>query len=73
MKFYISFGQQYRREAHPSGIAIHPDAVYSIEAESLKAAHDKAMMIFTGHFHNVYDETKWEEVKHYYPRGVRTP
>lgn len=70
MNFYVTFGQRYRHELHPTGVSIDPDAVIKIEAESPQRAHSKAMDIFDGAFHRVLDEKTWQEVKRYYPHGV---
>lgn len=70
MNFYVTFGQQYRYEQHPSGIHVHPDAVIKIEAENRKAAHKKAMKIFKKTFHHVLNEQEWEANFWYFPKGV---
>lgn len=36
MKFYFTFGQQYRHEPHPAGG--HPDGWFTIEANDSEAA-----------------------------------
>jgi len=72
MNFYVTFGQQYRRVPHPSGIAVDPDAVIRIEAESKVEAHAKAMVTFKKAFHRVLDEAEWQESQRYYPHGVIT-
>lgn len=70
MDFYVTFGQRYRYEPHPSGVLVDPDAVIKIEAESQQQAHAKAMDIFRGHFHRVLDEKAWEAAKQHFPKGV---
>ena len=72
MNFYVTFGQRYRSEPHPSGIMVDPDAVIKIEAESKEEAHAKAMDIFKGAFHQVLNEEGWENNKSYFPHGSIT-
>ena len=64
MKFYISFGQTHTHSIN--GVTIDKDCVVEIEAESRGAAHERAMDIFDGVFHNVYDEPHIN----YFPRGI---
>lgn len=70
MNFYVTFGQRYRYEPHPSGLPVDPDGVMEIEAESKEAAHTKAMDIFEGGFHRLLDEDDWATAKHYFPKGI---
>ena len=41
MKFYVTFGDKYRREAHPYGG--HPDGWFELEAESQGEAREKTI------------------------------
>jgi hypothetical protein len=44
-KYYITFGQKYRREIHPSGYPVHPDGWVEIEAHSETHAREIAIDI----------------------------
>jgi hypothetical protein len=68
MKFYISFGQVHTHSIN--GKTLDKDCLAEIEADSAYEAHDKAMKIFNGIFHNCYSADKLEEIISYFPRGV---
>jgi hypothetical protein len=70
-KFYITFGQQYRHEAHPSGLAIHPDGYVVIEAIDCFAARSKAFEMFGNHFCMLHTQGTWFNENHeqFYPLG----
>ena len=52
--FYLTFGQQYRREEHPSGHSVHPDGYVEIIANNLEAAREKAFATFGPDWFTVY-------------------
>ncbi len=64
-KFYISFGQTHVHSR--GGRTYDRNCIAQIEAENHRKAHDLAMLIFDGVFHNVYDELPNME---YFPRGI---
>lgn len=63
-KYYITFGQIHVHSI--DGKTFDKDCVAEIEAENKGEAHDKAMEIFGGVFHNVNEKPNLE----YYPRGI---
>lgn len=65
MKFYISFGQIHTHLIN--GHTIDKDCLVELEATTRKAAHEMAMSLFNGVFHNVYDKLPNMS---YFPRGV---
>lgn len=66
--FYITFGQKYRREAHPSGYNVSPDGVVRVVAPNYEAARELAVKSFGDQWSFIHPEryTKME----YYPQGV---
>lgn len=67
MKFYITFGSQYRHEEHPNYSDAHPDGWFTIHADSEAEARDLAFARFGSHWSFLYPEEDFET--HYYPRG----
>jgi len=67
-KFYITFGQIHTHSVN--GKTFDKDSLAEIEAETPKAAHELAMDIFDGTFHQCLPADKLDEVLHYFPRGV---
>ena len=63
-KYYITFGQIHAHSV--DGKTFDKDCVAGIKAKDKNEAHDRAMKIFDGKFHNVNDEPHLE----YYPRGI---
>jgi hypothetical protein len=45
-RFYLTFGQKYSREAHPSGMPVHPDAIVEVHAETYDDARRLALVNF---------------------------
>ena len=64
--FYLTFGQQYRREEHPSGHSVHPDGYVEILAHTEGAAREKAFATFGPHWFTVYSIVPGLD---YFPRG----
>ncbi len=62
--FYITFGQIHTHSVN--GKTFDKDCVAGIKAETRMDAHEKAMVIFKGVFHQVNTEPHLE----YYPRGI---
>ena len=68
-KYYITFGQVH---AHAiAGITYDRDCVAELEAETRQEAHQTAMEIFDGKFHQCVTEKECdEEFMSYFPRGI---
>ena len=66
--FYITFGQKYRRETHPSGYDISPDGVVQVVAPNYETARDIAVKSFGDQWSFIYPESHAE--MDYYPLGV---
>lgn len=67
-KYYITFGQAH---AHAiAGETYDRNCLAELEAESHQEAHEEAMRIFNGKFHNCHTEKELPEVIKYYPRGI---
>lgn len=66
--FYITFGQKYRRETHPSGYDISPDGVIQVVAPNYETARDIAVKSFGQEWSFIYPE-RYTEMD-YYPLGV---
>ena len=67
-KYYITFGQIHVHSVN--GKTFDKDCLAEIKAETNREAHDKAMKIFKGVFHNCHDESKLPEIIEYFPRGI---
>ena len=68
-KFYITFGQKYRDEPHPThGDIIHPDGYVVIHAEDYEKARRIAFTTFGDAWARCYDESDLDPG--YFPRGV---
>ncbi len=69
MKFFVTFGQKYRTEPHPvlGLIPSLPDQWVEIEAETVKAAHDAAMILLMQAWSMMYSEAEFDDS--YYPKG----
>lgn len=66
--FYITFGQKYRRENHPSGYDISPDGVVQVVAPNYETARNIAVKSFGQEWSFIYPE-RYTEMD-YYPLGV---
>lgn len=55
MKFFITFGQKYRHEAHPLGG--HPDGWFEVEAQTQGEAREKAYGAMGAAWSFIYAET----------------
>lgn len=65
--FYVTFGQMYRREPHPSGYHIHPDGWVRVEATGWRDAEAKVSEMFGQAYAFIYDEAGFKG--EYFPRG----
>lgn len=55
-KFYLTFGQRYRHERHPSGYNVHPDGYTLIEAVDYDTAQALAVASYGRHWAALYHE-----------------
>jgi hypothetical protein len=67
-KYYITFGQVHVHSVN--GKTFDKDCLAEIEAETHEKAHQEAMEIFKGIFHNCHTEDELPRVIKYYPRGI---
>ena len=65
MKFFLTFGQQYRQERHPFGG--HPDGWFEVEAESEDQAREKIFEAMGPRWSFLYNEDDF--TADYFPRG----
>jgi hypothetical protein len=63
--FFLTVGQKYRRETHPSGL--HPDGWVEIEARTQDEAHEIAVKTFGERWSSLYPEEKF--LSYLYPIG----
>jgi len=68
MKYYITFGQVHVHSVN--GKTFDKDCLAEIEAETKAEAHQEAMDIFKGVFHQTLTELEMQDALHYFPRGV---
>ena len=54
LPFYVTFGQRYRREAHPTDKRIHPDGVVAIKASTMEEAREQAFSVFGRNWSCIY-------------------
>lgn len=67
MNYYVTFGQQSRREPHPTFPKAHPDGWVRIEAESYPEARTCAWDVFDDQFATMYPEDDFKT--EYFPKG----
>jgi len=67
-KFYITFGQSHAHRVN--GNTFDCDSLCEIEAKTAGEAHDRAMDIFGGVFHQCFDENEMREALSFFPRGI---
>lgn len=65
MKYFITFGQKYRREEHPAGG--HPDGWFELEANNRAEARENVFAALDDKWSMMYDEKEFDPS--YYPRG----
>jgi hypothetical protein len=65
--FIVTFGIQYRDQAHPSGRRVHPDGYVAITAEGEKRARQLAEYLYAHEFAFIYPEGSFNFDK--YPLG----
>lgn len=67
-KFYLTFGQKYRYEPHPSGNSVSPDGYVLILAPNEGTARDLAFNIYGSAWAFIYSDDAFE--KSYHPLGM---
>lgn len=67
MKYFVTFGQRYAREPHPTFPAAHPDGWLEIEAPNYAAANQAAHDFLGSHFALLYEERNFDPS--FFPRG----
>ena len=70
MEFFVTFGQRYAREQHPTIDQAHPDGWLVIEAESwddARAVAERELGTNWSHLHTKEDFFK--DAEQLYPRG----
>ncbi len=70
MKFYVTFGQKYRREQHPRLLKAHPDGWVEIDAPSRSEARELVVRLLEQAWAAMYDEEFLDEAYLLYPRGA---
>jgi hypothetical protein len=65
-EFYVTFGQRYRREAHPRMAEVHPDGWVTIEADTYRVARSATGVLFGTEWCWLYEA---HPGAHYFPRG----
>lgn len=59
-KYFLTFGQKYRREHHPSGYNINPDGWFEIYVYNYDLARQKAFEYFGQDWCWLYSEQEFE-------------
>jgi len=67
-KFYLTFGNRYKYQPHPSGIAINPDGYVLIQAYTYDEARAKAFEIFGPAWAFLYTENNFQA--RFFPVGM---
>jgi len=67
VRFFITFGQRYAREAHPRLAAAHPDGWVLIEARTYDSAREIAFANLGVFWGEMYDTEDFRP--EYFPRG----
>jgi len=65
--YYITFGQKYRHEPHPTGLPIHPDACTKVIASDITAARNIAFDCYGPYWGFIYEESEFDAKD--FPRG----
>jgi len=65
LKYFITFGQKYRREQHPAGG--HPDGWFEVEADDRRQARAKIWEVCDEKWSMMYEENDFD--RSYYPLG----
>lgn len=66
-EFFLTFGQRYHLETHPSGLNVHPDGYFIIEAISYDEARDVVIARFGTGWSNLLGSDTFEAS--YYSKG----
>jgi hypothetical protein len=68
--FYVTFGQQYPREPHPTFGGAHRDGVVVLRAISMDEARTRAVNVLGTAWSGIYEEGDQAWAPHMYPLGV---
>lgn len=68
-KFYVTFGQKYRREAHPLQPWVHPDGWLLVCADDEDTARAAAVSCVGQFFSNIYTHAEFKGDRDLYPKG----
>lgn len=70
MEFFVTFGQQYAQEQHPTIEQAHPDGWLVIEAYSYDEARAVAARELGTRWSNIYDKDDFmKDAERLYPKG----
>lgn len=67
-EFRLTFGQQYRREPHPTFAAAHPDGWVTIVADTFEQARELVVREFGERWSGLYDPEDQDGLE-LYPLG----
>ena len=68
--YFVTFGQKYAREPHPTFPGAHPDGVLKVVAEDEADARRLVFDTIGRFWAFMYDEEQITESMHFYPYGV---
>lgn len=66
---FVTFGQKYAREKHPSGLPAHPDVWFKFTAPTFERCHALIYDVLGPAYATSYTEDQFEN--HWYPGGER--
>jgi len=66
--YYVTFGQRYREEPHPTHSSAHPDSYAMISAPTMEVARAEAFNQFGSAWAFIYSEDDFTPRE--YPRGA---
>lgn len=64
MTFYVTFGQKYAREPHPTLAAAHPDAWVEVDADSEMEARQLVFRALWSKWAFMYAESEFKRAYH---------
>ena len=68
--YFVTFGQKYAREPHPTFPGAHPDGVLRVVAEDEDDAHRLVFDTIGTHWAFLYSEDRLAKSMNFYPYGV---
>ena len=69
-KFYVTFGQKYKREPHPKASWISPDGVLLVEAQSYRDARELTFKALGDRFCGMHMYDEKADISFHYPLGI---